>query len=279
VPKTKGSLWIVWIPKKSLCFLSLYPTLDLTKIGLNAQESGHWLLLLLPPYVGMINNNIMESFKKALVLFSGGRDSSAAAVEMIRAGYSVRLFTYQMKELIGPRGDSAPDIRHFELSNTFPKKIDENRIIVKNLYLLKKLAIEKTNISHVVYPIAATLAIHTSAILYCLENDIHHIACGYSGYQAKLDRYIEQRKDFFELMKLFLQEYGIKYHTPIIEKSKEEVIDILDQCGVSSNSLESKSIFIGGPFEINKVLEFWNESILICREYIKKMRSFHDNKI
>lgn len=217
----------------------------------------------------------MKSPKKVLVLFSGGRDSSSVAVEMVRAGYKVKLFTYQMKELVGPHGDSAPDIRHMELMNTFPQHIDEKRVIVKNLYLIKKLAIDKTNITHVVYPIAATLAIHSNAILYCLENDIHDIASGYSGYQAKLDRYIEQRSNFFKLMKNFLKEYDIKYHAPIIEKSKEEVIDILEQCGVSSNSLESKSIFIGGPFELDKVLGYWNESLPICRDYIKNMRLLH----
>lgn len=217
----------------------------------------------------------MNSDKKAIVLFSGGRDSSSAVVEMVRAKYSIRLFTYQMKELVGPKGDSAPDIRHMELMKAFPGCIEEERIIVRNLYLIKKLAIDKTNTTHVVYPIAAALAIHTSAILYCLENDIHDIASGYSGYQAKLERYIEQRSDFFDLMKNFLAEYGIEYHAPIIDKSKDEIIDILDQCGVSSNSLESKSIFGGGPFDVEKVEDYWNECIPICREYITQMRSFH----
>jgi len=217
----------------------------------------------------------MDSPKKVLVLFSGGRDSSSVVVEMVRAKYSVRLFTYQFKELLGPHGDSAPDIRHMELKKAFPECIDEERIITRNLYLIKKLAIDKTNTTHVMYPIAATLAIHSSAILYCLENDIHDIASGYSGYQAKLDRYIEQRNDFFELMRSFLKEYDIEYHTPIIDKSKEEIIDILDQCGVSSNSLESKSIFGGGPFEIDKALEYWKECLPICREYIKNMQSFN----
>jgi len=216
-----------------------------------------------------------EDRKKVLVLFSGGRDSSSVVVEMVRAGYSVRLFTYQFKELLGPRGDSAPDIRHAELINAFPGCVDAERVLVRNLYLIKKLAIDKTNTTYVVYPIAATLAIHTSAILHCLENGIHDIASGYSGYQAKLDRYIEQRNDFFKLMRSFLKEYDIEYHAPIINKSKEEIIEILDQCGVSSNSLESKSIFGGGPFDIDKTLEYWNECLPICREYIKHMRSFN----
>ncbi len=75
-------------------------------------------------------------------------------------------------------------------------------------------------------------------------------------------------------MRFFLKEYGIEYHAPIIGRLKEEVIDILDQCGVSSNSLESKSIFGGGPFDADKVLAYWEESLPICRDYIKQRLVF-----
>jgi len=216
----------------------------------------------------------MNSSKKALVLFSGGRDSSAAAVEMIRAGYKVKLFTYsEFPGIVGPNGDSPSSIRYKELLNSFPTQIDPDRVIRINAYLVRKLAIEKTNKTHVVYPIALALAIHVDAILYCLQNNIHHIASGNSGYQAKEERYIEQQSNFCELTKNFLAEYGITYHTPIAKKSKEEIVDILDQCCVSSNSLEGKSVFGAIPFEVDKALGFWEESIPMCREYIASMRS------
>lgn len=218
----------------------------------------------------------MKSFKEALVLFSGGRDSSSAVVEMIRAGYQVKLFTYsEFPGIVGPNGDSPSSIRYKELLNSFPKNIDSDRIIRINAYLVRKLAIEKTNKTHVVYPIVLALAIHVDAILYCLQNDIHDIASGNSGYQAKEDRYIEQQNNFCELTKNFLAEYGITYHTPVVKKSKEEIVDILDRCCVSSNSLEGKSIFGGIPFEVDKALGFWEESIPICREYIASMRSLN----
>lgn len=216
----------------------------------------------------------MNTHKVVLVLFSGGRDSSSAAIEMVRAGYMVKLFTYQagLPELVGPHGDSAPDIRHKELLKIFPHDIAPERIITGNTYLIRKLALEKTNVTHVVYPIALALAVHTSAILYCLQNDIRDIACGYSGYQAKEDRYIEQRDDFLKLTKEFLGEYGITYHAPVVQMSKEDVMNILERHGVSSNSLENKSIFGGIPFEIDKALEFWNISLPVCKKYIEHMR-------
>jgi len=214
--------------------------------------------------------------KMVLVLFSGGRDSSATVIEMIRAGYKVKLFTYlEFPGIVGPNGDSPSSIRYKELLSSFSRYIDPDRVIRINAYLVKKLAIEKTNKTHVVYPIALALAIHVDAILYCLENNIYNIASGNSGYQAKEDRYIEQQNYFCELTKDFLAEYNITYHTPIAKKLKEEIVDILEQCGISSNSLEGKSIFGAIPFETDKALDFWKESIPICREYIKNMRSLH----
>ncbi|MGB8815955.1 MAG: hypothetical protein WCC74_01795 [Minisyncoccia bacterium] len=218
---------------------------------------------------------MLEKDKKiVLVLFSGGRDSSATVIEMIRAGYKVKLFTYlEFPGIVGPNGDSPSSIRYKELLNAFPKYIDSDRVIKINAYLVRKLAIEKTNKIHVVYPITLALAIHVDAILYCLENNIKDIASGNSGYQAKEDRYIEQQNNYCELMKDFLAEYNITYHTPIAKKSKKEIVDVLEQCSISSNSLEGNSIFGAIPFEIDKALDFWNESIPVCREYIKNMRS------
>lgn len=219
----------------------------------------------------------MDKSKKVLVLYSGGRDSSATAVELARKGYLVKLFTYQagLSELTGFSGDSAPDVRHKELLKSFPENIDKDRIIEDNIYLIRKLAIEKTNREHVVYPIALALAVHSNAICYCLKNGIEIMASGYSGYQSKKDNYIEQRGDFVSLNKKFLQDYGISYLTPVIEKSEDEIKDILEIHDVSSNSLENKSVFGGIYFDKEKALEFWNLSIPICREFIKnKQQNF-----
>lgn len=216
----------------------------------------------------------MNSDKEVLVLFSGGRDSSSTVIEMARMGFKVTLFTYQagLSELVGPRGDSAPDIRHKELLKLFPDLVNNDRVITTNSYLIRKLAIERTNSTHVVYPIALALACLSDAVLYCLENNIVNIACGYSGYQAKQDKYIEQRNDFVELTKAFLSNYAICLYTPVISKTEIQVKDILEKNGISSNSLENKSLFGGVPFQIEHALNYWNESLPICLNYINHVQ-------
>ncbi len=214
---------------------------------------------------------MLKKDKKILVTFSGGRDSSATALELAKDGFQVLLFTFQggLSELTGHAGDSAPDIRHKEISKAFPHLISKDRVMKGNTYLIRKLAIEKTNSTHVVYPLALILTVQAEAIVYCIKNEINDIAVGYSGYQAGLERYIEQNDKYTKLLKIFLNEFGIELHTPVIDKSKEDIIDILEKNGVSSNSLENKSVFGAIPFETDKAENFWNESLPICREYIK----------
>jgi len=191
--------------------------------------------------------------------------------EQFKKSYRVILFTCEAgpSELTGPLGDSAPAIRHGELLNAFPNNIDKQRIFQDDSYLIRKLAIEKTNIEHVVYPLALALAVHTTAICYCLKNNIKIIASGYSGYQAKKEKYVEQKADFILLTKEFLKDYGISYLTPVVENSEAEINDILERDGISSKSLENKTIFSGIDFNQNKALEFWQSSIPICKRFIK----------
>ncbi|MHB0978163.1 MAG: 7-cyano-7-deazaguanine synthase [Minisyncoccota bacterium] len=216
----------------------------------------------------------MKKPKTALVLFSGGRDSSAAAVELAKQGYMVRLYTCQNgSELCGPQGDSAPDIRHKELVKAFPDNIEAVRIIEDKSYLIRKLGIEKTNVEYVIYPLVLALATHSFAVRYCHNHKIKIMASGYSGHQSKKEnKYIEQRNDFVNLTKKLLKEYGISYLTPVINKTELEVKDILEQHGISSNSLEIKSIFGGIPYDIKKSLGFWEASLPICKDFIKSSK-------
>jgi tRNA U34 2-thiouridine synthase MnmA/TrmU len=215
----------------------------------------------------------MNKPKEVLVLFSGGKDSSAVAAQLAASGYKVKLFSCIAgpTELSGPNGDSAPDIRVKELVEAFPNSIDSERIKYDDSYLIRKLGIERTNSTHVVYPLVLALAVHCSAICYCLKHGVKIIATGYSGYQAQKDNYIEQQPLFVKLTRKWVKSYGIEYLTPVITNTELEVKDILERYGVSSNSLEGKTIFSGIAFDKEKAEEFWTSSMPICESFIDKI--------
>jgi len=50
-------------------------------------------------------------------------------------------------------------------------------------------------------------------------------------------------------------------------------MDILERHGVSSNSLENKSIFGGISFNVEHALSYWNRSLPICKGHIELMRA------
>lgn len=205
-----------------------------------------------------------------LVLYSGGRDSSATTVEMAIKKNYVKLFTFQAgaSELVGRLGDSAPEIRHKELLKAFPEYIDPQRAMDGSTYIIRKLGIEKTNTTHVVYPITLALAVHCEAIIYCSKYKIKRIACGYSGYQSDRDIYIEQRRDFAKLTADFVGEYGIAYLLPVIDKSESEIKNLLERHGISSNSLENKSLFGGVSFDVKYAHQYWKSCIPFCKKYL-----------
>lgn len=214
----------------------------------------------------------MTKRKKVLVLYSGGRDSSAAAITMAKLKHRVTLFTFQagLPELTGHSGDSAPDIRHKELICAF-KEINSTRIIEGNPYLIRKLGIERTNTEHVVYPITLALAVHCAAIRCCKLNNFKKVVSGYSGYQSCRDIYIEQSPHFVKLTEEFLGEYDIEYETPVVTKSEGEIKDILERDGISSNSLENKSLFGGVSFEPKFAEQYWKSCIPFCKKYLAEV--------
>ena len=96
------------------------------------------------------------------------------------------------------------------------------------------------------------------------------MASGYSGHQSIKDKYIEQRKDFEKMTRKFVREYGISYLSPVLNKSEDEIKDILERFDISSNSLENKSIFGGVYFDKKYSLNYWKSALPICRDFIKK---------
>lgn len=91
--------------------------------------------------------------------------------------------------------------------------------------------------------VACKLAMHTRAILYCLEHEVPHLAAGYTSKQSFFP---EQTPVFMERMKLLGKKFSIETSFPLYELFSEERISrhyLEDQGLPSTGGGERKCLF------------------------------------
>jgi len=91
--------------------------------------------------------------------------------------------------------------------------------------------------------VACKVAMHTRAIIYCIENFIPHLVTGYARRQ---DYYPEQTPVFMEKIAAFSSGFGIRTHFPVYEDLEDEMITrhILEDFGLpSTGGGERKCLF------------------------------------
>jgi len=212
-----------------------------------------------------------KSAEHVTLLWSGGRDSSLAACLLARQKRKVHLVTYSDGTLIGI---DVVDYRYNELKNAFPDQIVA-RVLLRCHGLFRRIALAniesdfqkyKTNL----IPVGSQLAGHTEAIIYCLENSITYMATGFTKYEKDL---MEQRPEAIDVIKRFVEEYGIKYMLPVYEfRSIDDVKYQLLDFGISTKSLEPTYLF-GDTFSTpttENLLRYIEEKLHVCRNYIRK---------
>ncbi len=91
--------------------------------------------------------------------------------------------------------------------------------------------------------VACKVAMHTRAIIYCIENFIPHLVTGYARRQ---EYYPEQTPVFMEKIAEFSSWFGIRTHFPVYEDLEDETITrhILEDLGLpSTGGGERKCLF------------------------------------
>ena len=178
-----------------------------------------------------------------LVMFTGGRDSTLAASQLMLQGIPVHLFTansgcglhrkllpLRIQELKARFGDLVVTHRSVDISGAFRSIAIENierdfKLYEKNLILLGE-----------------KIAIHAHVIDYCMRNKIKVINDGIVEYQKEFP---EQRLAAKEYFVDYMKSFGITYNSPIYDlaTSQDEVKYRLLQLGFTNKSLEGISIF------------------------------------
>ena len=91
--------------------------------------------------------------------------------------------------------------------------------------------------------VACKVAMHTRAIIYCIENFIPHLVTGYAQRQ---EYYPEQTPVFMEKMSDFSSSFGVRTHFPVYEDLEDEMITrhLLEDYGLpSTGGGERKCLF------------------------------------
>jgi hypothetical protein len=180
----------------------------------------------------------------AVVMFSGGRDSSLAAVTYCTRGYRVQLLRF-ITGLGIP--SPLPKIRESELRGRFGDQLLPTPGPIRIYGLVRRIAIAEIEDDFKRFGgknlvlLGEKLALQAASIVHCLSNAIDVLADGTSGYEADMPEQRDIAIDFFSELS---QRYGIRYETPVrAATSSDEVKYALLEAGISTKSLEAISMF------------------------------------
>ena len=170
--------------------------------------------------------------KKAIVLFSGGLDSTTVLAKALSENYDVTALTIDYKqrhmyELEASRKILVkyPDVKHIifkiDLAKIGGSALTDEKI---NVPLTESTGIPPT------YVPARNIIFLSIACSYAEKLDINNIFIGvnsidYSGYPDCRPEFIESFQKMVNLgTKYGVEQKGIKIHTPLIRMSKSEII-------------------------------------------------------
>lgn len=174
--------------------------------------------------------NFDSSQDRCVLMFSGGRDSTLAAIRLYESGINPLLVTVTSEHLAGL---ASVEVRLAELKRILPAEIMHFQLeqpcdlrVNQNFYSRTCLPCQ-----HAYVVVAAWIA---------KKYDITRIALGYSGYQSD---WPEQTPLATASLERVLDRYGLELSLPSYSfVSKDEVKILLSGYGLSTESLEQKCI-------------------------------------
>lgn len=172
--------------------------------------------------------------KEIAVLYSGGTDSTCAAILMLKEFDTVHLLTFQRFGIF-----------HVEnvLSNIekikarFPDKKIVHKIInvdklfkkisySKYLYYLKKYGFFMLTTCGL-----CKLAMHIQALIYCQENNVSYVCDGANKRAGGGNFPLQMRKIISEVREMYSR-FGITYFTPVFDFEEPDEIGWIDKLGL-----------------------------------------------
>lgn len=186
-----------------------------------------------------------------LLLFSGGRDSTLAAVRLALQGAPLTLLTLTHNGLTGL---AAVKTRLAELASHLP--IGTEWVLAKQSAELSR--IDKTMPEHLGFNLVCVV----TAIQIARERGLREIAFGYTRYQA---HWTEQSPAAVEGLANFLLPIGLELQLPVHSlATKKAATDDLMKLGLSASALEQKSEILNTDFgaeALQREVRVWLECL------------------
>ncbi len=161
-------------------------------------------------------------------MFSGGVDSTSAAILLSKQHEKVHLLTYCNGH--GHYNMGVSKKRADELAAKFKDKFTFNLINIEPLFRMMVLETLEEDYAYYksgfIWCLGCKLAMHTQSIIYNLKHGIKLMADGSSRDTSEM---VEQMPHSVSLVMMFYEKYGIKYFVPVYDQTRREKIKMLKE--------------------------------------------------
>jgi diphthamide synthase (EF-2-diphthine--ammonia ligase) len=202
------------------------------------------------------------------LMFSGGRDSTLAAVALHREARFVHLLSFDSG--LGYHGHLR-ELRVQELQGIFSfEQFTHQTIIIRGLVrriCLAPIADDVLSDGCQCLLLGEFTSMLAAALVYCRRRGVTRLACGAAAYQ---EHCAEQRPEVLDCFERLCRRYGVEFVLPVRPFATQDAVkQALDQAGVSTKSLEAITLLadLGEP-PVDVALRYVARKLPIVEEHI-----------
>lgn len=156
------------------------------------------------------------------LMFSGGVDSTMAAIRLAERFDRVHLLTYANGHgtaKLGRAGQRVEELRARYGGERFPHLQASTRDVMVEIVTRDLVATYKRYGSGFVWCLGCKLAMHARSTVYCLEQGISEMCDGSSSSTQEM---VEQMPVSLAGIRRFYATYGIRFSTPVYDEARED---------------------------------------------------------
>lgn len=202
---------------------------------------------------------------KVLILFSGGTDSTAAAVYYLQKGHNTHLVTFD-------NGAEKNLDKSEKRANLIKQQFGEHCSwqLLSCTLLFHEVAIKNLEQDVKEYGnlicCGCKLSMLAEAIIYCRKNGITIIA---DGFKKDQDYYPEQTPEYISTADSFAKEFNISYTHPVYEADSTQIED-LNISGILNEPLQPECLFGLNRVRNKNIKKYTQDKLPVVRNYINK---------